>query len=82
MGVFSKECRSFVKELARRIRLQNNDSTAYLFLCQRSVIIQRYNSVCIYLCCQWEAMGDNGSFLQRVQIVCKRIGQKNPIAEQ
>jgi site-specific recombinase XerD len=37
MGVFSKECRSFVKELARRIRLQNNDSTAYLFLCQRSV---------------------------------------------
>jgi RNase P subunit RPR2 len=51
MGVFSKECRSFVKELARRIRLQNNDSTAYLFLCQRSVIIQRYNSVCVLGSC-------------------------------
>ena len=47
MGVFSNECRSFVKDLARRIRLQNNDSTAYLSLCQRiSVIIQRTQCVC------------------------------------
>jgi hypothetical protein len=47
-----------------------------------SNVLVRVLYSCIYLCCQWEAMGDNGSFLQRVQIVCKRIGQKNPIAEQ
>ena len=48
MGVFSNECRSFVKDLARRIRLQNNDSSPYLSLCQRiSVIDHDVLSVCL-----------------------------------
>ena len=52
MGVFFNNCRSFVKDLARRIRLQNNDSSAYLSLCHRiSVVIQRYNSVCVLGSC-------------------------------
>ena len=52
MGVFSNDCRSFLKDLARRIRLQNNDSSAYLSLCQKiSVIIQRYITQCVLRSC-------------------------------
>ena len=48
MGTFSSDSMLFLKDVTRRIRLINNDSSVYLSLCQRiSVIIQRYNCVCV-----------------------------------
>ena len=52
-GVFAQDCVAFLRDLSQRSKLLNHDPHAYKSLCQRiSVILQKYNCVCVLGTCE------------------------------